>query len=152
MTIAIRTAIPGDRVFLIDSWLTSYRTSHTAGLVPVADFHRVHWPVVESLLSRPDLRVLVAYETEAERGVADLYGFLAFEPGPRPLVLYVYVKEAARRGGVARALFDAASIDPLKPFDYACKTGVVAQLIADKKLPYAKPSQRHRYPKERNAA
>ena len=152
MTIAVRPGSPGDRRFIIDAALSSYRSSYSAGLIPIAAFNGVMWPVFESLLDRPDMRVMVAYETEATPGVADLYGFIAFEAGPVPLVLYIYTREAARRSGIARSLFAAAGVDPLRPFHYAARTSVVGRIEDARKIPCAKwKPLLARYPNRRDA-
>lgn len=139
MTVAFRPAEFRDRAFVLDSWLASYRNSHTAGLVGMRDWFAVMWPVLAKLLDRPQTTTIVAYDPDEVAGLTDLRGWIAADvsPGP-PLVLYVFVKEADRRAGLARRLFRAVGVDPEKPFLFACKTAPVAELMRARKLPLAR--------------
>jgi GNAT superfamily N-acetyltransferase len=148
MTIAFRPAELADRRFIVLNWLSSYRTAHTAGLIAMEDWHDVMWPQVEKLLDRPTSTTFVAYDPDESDRLVDLHGFIAADitPGP-PLVLYVYVKDAYRRAGIARGLFEAIGVDPRRPFLYACKTPIVAELAEQRKIPCAKfDNNAARYP------
>lgn len=147
MTVAIREADASDRRFVISSWLDSFRNSYNAGLIGMSDWWAVMHPQIEKVLDRAGVRTLVAYETREKDRVADLYGFITFDSTVKPtMVFYVYVKAPYRRAGYrngkrvgdghARILFAAAGIDPLSPFDYACKTQDVAALST--KIPRAR--------------
>ena len=125
---------PSDRVFVIRSWIDSYRTAHSAGMIAMRDWIDVMAPQVERVLARRGCRVWVAHHGDAEPG-ADLYGWLAAETAADPLVHYCYVKQAYRRMGIARGLLRLAEIDPTRRFRYSCKTGVVSKLGAQ--IPYA---------------
>lgn len=137
-----RPATPADRAFICDSWISSYRTSYAAGLIPMSAWHGIMWPIVEGYLDRPNVRTLVAV---AKRDPSFLFGFLAAdtteqrEPDGRTwpaLVHYVFVKAAYRRTGLARGLFEAMGIEPRGRWAYASKTAVIAKLAH--KIPLAK--------------
>lgn len=148
MSFAIRPADAGDRTFIIQNWLDSYRTAFSAGLIAMEDWYKVMWPQVEKVLDRPGVRTLVAHETDETERVADLYGFITFDPAMRhllgrdkratilPTVVYVYVKGSHRRWGYARKLFAAAGIDPRSEFVYVCDTEATKRLRM--KIPNAK--------------
>lgn len=157
MTVAFRPAVfefdrPGkpspDRLFVVDAWVSTYRKAFTAGLIQMEDWYTVMIPQVEKALVRPDVRTLVAYETEAPDRLADLYGFITFDATERPpLVYYVYTKEPYRRGGrgrlwdgpgLARQMFAAAGIDPERPFTFVCSTPAVRALELARKIPMSR--------------
>ena len=135
--LAYRPADDRDRRFIVDAWVSSFRTAHSAGMIAMEDWRAVMWPQVEKMLERPDVISTVAYETDDKDRLADLYGFIAadVEMSP-PLILYVYVKEAYRKTGIARGLFKSIGVDPSKPFHYACKTHIVRTV--ERKIPMAK--------------
>jgi GNAT superfamily N-acetyltransferase len=133
-SIAYRKATAADMPFVVDSFLESFRTAHAGGLIVMSDWKPVMRRQLALMLSRPGSEVWVAYHPGED--VADLYGWIALWRAERPLVLYVYVKQAYRRLGVARGLFGAAGIDLEGPFDYAAKTGVVTSLAP--KMPRAR--------------
>lgn len=139
MTIAHRPASASDRPFIIDSWVSSYRTSHSAGMISMDSFHRVMWPEVERVLDLPGTLTVVAYETTAPDSVADLYGFVCADfLDSIPLVHYVYTKGSYRRAGIAAGLMKAINIDPRAPFRFTCKTAAAAELLRHRKIPCAK--------------
>lgn len=115
--------------FIVDTFVDSYRTAHAAGLIPMDVWRPLMRDCWRRILSRPGVRVVVAYVPGETSRQADLYGWIAVEDGhQRPFVLYVYVKADYRREGIARRLFEAAGIDLARPFDYAAKTGAVTRL------------------------
>jgi hypothetical protein len=132
-----RPAADHDRAFVVDSWIDSYRTAHTAGMIGMSRWRMVMWPEVERVLDRPGTETIVAYETTETDHVADLYGFICVDTSDEPpIVFYCYVKQPYRQSGVARSLFKAAGVDPDLHFVYACRTGMVARLRG--KIPCAK--------------
>jgi len=132
-----RPAEDGDRHFIVSMWTQSYRDANTAGLIQVEDWFRVMDPTIAKVLARPDVQSIVAYHPKAQRGVADLAGFITFDAEERPtLVYYLAVKEPYRRMGVATALFRAAGVDPRAAFNYVCSTWWVRKL--ERKVPLAR--------------
>lgn len=126
-----------DRRFVASSWATSYRDSYSAGIVSNETWHSVMWAELNAILDRPDIRTIVAYEPGAAAAAArsDILGCIVGS-GEARYVAYVYVKEAARRAGVARWLFEQLGVDPSQPFEYACKTP--ASIALEEKIPRAK--------------
>lgn len=152
MTLTFRAAELGtaaepepDRLFVVDSWVASFRDAFTAGLIQVEDWYAVMIPQINKVLDKPDVRTVVASMPGVDR-VADLLGFVVAEPeGPVPLVYYVFVKEHYRRGGrgriwggpgVGRGLFGAIGVDPARPFNYVCSTPMCRTL--ERKIPMAR--------------
>jgi GNAT superfamily N-acetyltransferase len=127
-SLAYRPADTEDHSFVVESWLSSYKTAHAAGLIAMASWREVMVPQIERVLAKPGVQVHVAYHPgEQDRG-ADLYGWIAAEPGAEPLVHYVYVKQPYRRMGIARGLLGALGIDPASDLEYTCKTPIVSRL------------------------
>lgn len=147
---------PDDFRFVVETWLDSYRDAHAAGLIQWDDWRAVVRPQLIKVLARRGVETFVAAWEGEEPGLADLAGWVSVERGyqvpvtrssgrrhqrelvtsPDPLVHYVYVKAGYRRSGIARGLFRAAGVDPLAPFRYTCKTGIVTELAA--KVPLAR--------------
>lgn len=146
-TLGYRLAEVDDWRFIVESFLSSYRNAHTAGLVQIEDWHDVMEPQIRKLLARDGVLVHVAHHPGEQDHIADLYGWIAVEHGhPGPMVLYCYVKHHYRQRGIARGLFRTAGIDPRKPFFICAKTAASARLAS--KTPGAKwDPLRARYPK-----
>jgi GNAT superfamily N-acetyltransferase len=126
--LAYRRATGDDLHFVEESFLDSFRTCHTAGLISMDEWHDVMAPQWRRLMARPRMEVAVAYHPGETDHRADLYGWLAVERGhERPYVLYCYVKQPYRRMGVARGLFAYAGIDG-DLFDFAANTGAVSRV------------------------
>lgn len=153
--LSYRRATKADFPFIIDSWVSSYKDAHAAGMIPSVIWAPVMNVAVEIVFARPDVEVWVAYVPGEETGT-DLYGWLCVERkvtvpkrqkvggrwetvrvGAPDLVHYVYVKHAYRRSGICLGLFQAAGIDIGKPFLYTCKTGAFTKLVA-KHAPFAR--------------
>lgn len=127
--LAFREALDADRPLVLDSWLSSFRNAHAAGLIAMADWRAVMGPQITRMLRRPGVVVVIAYSPGEELG-ADVIGWAAVEardPMP-PLVLYVYVRHPYRRLGVARRLIVRAGVDLEREWHYAAKTSVVSKL------------------------
>lgn len=146
MTAAVRRMTPEDRMFVISTWSSSYRTSHQAGLISMASWADIMHRQIVRIISHPAVTTLVAYEPGVtdHKGRAFLYGFLTCATQQTvPYVYYVYVKSPYREGkrrfqltkGHAELLFEAAGIDPRAPFAYACHTPTVSDLA--RKIPLA---------------
>lgn len=135
MSLVVRPAIDADYQFILAAWVSSLLKSDYAGMIAESDWARVMRPQVDRVIRKLCPVVLVAADTDASPGVADLYGFVAADPAA-PLVGYVYVKSAYRRHGVARRLLRSAGIDPLLPFDFVCRTVFVDTL--SKSIPHGR--------------
>lgn len=144
-TISFRNALPTDIPFVVDSWVASYRNAHAAGMISMENWAVVMIPEVYKVISRPGVKVLVAYHPD-EPKESDAYGYAVVEHGMRypvrervgrrtekrmveaegPVVHYVYVKQLYRRMGIARALLESADVSD--QFIYSCKTGVCSKI------------------------
>jgi len=143
--IAFRPMEERDRHFVVSSWTQSFKASPMAGFIQAEDFYRIMDLQIEKALQRPDVRTIVAYNPNDTDHIADLHGFITADTEERPpLVYYVFVKAAYRRGGrgrlwegpgLARRLFVAIGVDANKPFNYVCTTPTVRAL--QHKLPLA---------------
>lgn len=154
MSLAYRPAEAGDVVFIVNSWLSSFRGSHTAGMIAMDDWKQVMERQVRRVLARDGVRAYVAYAPGETDKKVDLYGWIAVELGhDAPLVHYCYCKRAYRRMGIARGLFATAGVDPSKRFFYTCKTPSAAVLARHRKIPKARWSPLiARYPKDQTQA
>lgn len=151
MTIAFRAATAdreftnSDRDFIVATWSSSFKKSHSAGIIQAEDWASVMHPQIEKVLNRPSMRAVIAFD----RDDPDFfYGFIAGDTSEStPVVAYVYVKEPFRRSGIARGLFAALGVDPMQRFVYACRTGIVSTLSS--KIPFARFNNNEvRYPKD----
>lgn len=151
--ISYRPATDDDLHFIVSSWTQSYRDANTAGFIQIEDWYEIMDAQVAKALKRPDVRSIVACSSVDS---TQIHGFITAdtEESP-PLVYYVYVKKAYRRGGrgrmwpgngVARGLFAAMGINPAMPFFYVCETAAVVKL--KRKIPIAKHMPNYgRFPK-----
>lgn len=113
-----REATEGDCQFIVSGWSASYRMSRDVALLQMSDYADVMRGIVRAVLARPRTRTIIAHGEM-------LRGFISFEPssvGASHIVHYIYVAMPYRGHGIARGLFDAAEIDPIRPFDYSCRT------------------------------
>lgn len=160
VTVAFRKMLAIDRRFVLDSWSTSYRLSHAAGLIQMGDWSRIMDEQIAKVLDKPGVVTWIAYETDVTSDVA-IYGFLTLDPGgynandavgklthfDQPYVFFCYVKKDYRRRGIARALFRAAGIDPMAPFVFACRVELLRRL--ERVIPQARWNPLPgRFPKE----
>lgn len=135
--IAYRRATREDMAFVVDSFLESFRTAHSAGLICMDDWRVVMTRQLSLLLARTGVEIHVAYHPGDTDHVADLFGWIAVERAePTPFVLYCYVKQSYRRMGIGRALLSAAGLEPTGSWEYAAKTGIVTKLAT--KMPNAR--------------
>lgn len=99
-----------DKEFVYSTWLRNYKhSSYFAKRVKPAVFFRGHQAIIDHLSRKPTFRVLVACNKEDP---TQILGYLAcerFDAG-NPTVHFVYVKGAFRKMGIARQLFETASI------------------------------------------
>jgi len=130
----IRPAEPGDRGYIIDTWLQTYRHSPFATKLPDwAYWSRFgHVGLVEHLVDSPDTKFAVACLPE---GGPWMYGWVAYATHPALTLHYVFVRDEYRRyvnrdehgdrvpGGFGRLLFEHMQLDALWP--------VVTHLTAD---------------------
>lgn len=154
-------SLPDDRSFVVESWISSYR--HRPALVGFHDWHGVMTLAVGRIIALPGVKVIMATDADAEPGIADLLGWMAYEPravtrayndetrrweyrrvpsadrtpADEPLCWYVYTKATYRKNGVARRLFRHAGIDPRGRFHYVCDTNAVDALRSAGKIPRA---------------
>jgi hypothetical protein len=115
----IRPAERGDRGYIIDTWLQSYRSSPFAQKLPdFAYWSRFgHVGLVESIMDNPDTRIKVACLPD---GGSWLYGWIC--SNLVGLVHYVFVRNEFRRlgsgsgfGGFGVELLRAAGVDNYDP-------------------------------------
>ncbi len=123
-------AMPQDRSFVVSAWSSSLRLSDRAGMIHMDDWATVMHVQIDKVLDRPSAVTITACDQES----MVIQGFVCADVASAvlpPIVFYIYVKEPYRRKGIARGLFAAIGVDPLQPFDYACRTALVG-LLRDK--------------------
>jgi spore coat polysaccharide biosynthesis protein SpsF (cytidylyltransferase family) len=119
--VRIRQGRKEDQVFIIDSWLESYRLSRWAKKVPGPIYYREHKArVLETLRSST---VLVACDKEQDD---HLVGWCAYDTRA---LHYVYVKGQMRRFGIARELIQPCR-GVVKLHTHETSHGAVARLRA----------------------
>lgn len=119
---AIRQVAAADvPAVVVESWLGSYRTSPWSGVVPNNVFDAVYTEAIRQIIARGAL-VWIAHNTDNPDHVI---GYLVseFTRDGVPVVHFCFVKDWARRQGVARSLFEAAGINPKERFFYTFRTG-----------------------------
>lgn len=106
--VAVRDAGPGDLGFILKPWLLTLRNaSHESWHVDNEDFFPGEEVALKRVLARPTCRALIAHAADDP----DLnLGCLICEAPD--VCHFVYVKAGVRRHGVARALLQAAGLDP----------------------------------------
>lgn len=163
MRLATRSMLPADRSFVVESWIAAYRRSAHAGLVSMDDWHDVMTATIAKIIDRPEVRTLVAVDLDATDTLSNLFGHLVYEPfavgreynersrqymhrrlaadrrtpAAEPLVWFCYVKRDFRKNGIARRMFNAASVNPRAPFHYVCNTQSAADVASHGKIPKA---------------
>jgi len=130
---------------IVSQWSSSYKKSHYAGLIWHEDWAATMHAQVSKILELQKRTAILAVDPKDS---AYIYGFIVGDTiGPTPVVDYVFVKEAHRREGIARALFAELGVSPMQRFVYSCKTRIVSQLAS--KIPAARfDNEQARYPKE----
>lgn len=122
----LRAPIPADLGYIRSTWLSSYRTSPYAGVVPNNLYDDVYSATIDQLILRGLQFVVVANPAAPEL----LIGWLAFEPGPTgsqlpastPVVLFGFVKPTYRRLGVMSQLLASIGIRGSTSFFYVFRT------------------------------
>ena len=105
--IVVRGFEAGDKSFLYDAWLKSFKnTSDFAKRIPDGIFFHEHGEKITAMAMRSTARVVVA-TLDDEPGL--ILGFAAYEVDPGCLH-YVYVREAWRKVGIARKMLGAAHL------------------------------------------
>ncbi|MEK7383443.1 MAG: hypothetical protein AAB262_09165 [Elusimicrobiota bacterium] len=140
MRAIFRPLLPTDRRFIAATWsMHWWRPAECALLLRSAwrsaVFNSVLW-----VLDRPGVNVLVVADADAVAGDADVFGYLVtYEPvgEPVPLVLFLFVKDGARRVGLATQLLRRVGLEPDSPITYACHTPTAAVLHEAGKFPLA---------------
>lgn len=121
MRLSFRPAAgPGseDRAFIVATWSSSYKKSHSAGIIDTDSWAAVMHPQFERILNLPDARAVIACD---KADPAYLCGWIAGDTSEAvPVIYFVYVKEPYRRAGIARGLFSAFGVDPTKYFVHVC--------------------------------
>lgn len=131
-----------DRQFIVATWSSSYKKSHSAGIIHTDDWADVMHPQFNKHLDRPGSRAIIACDPKDPNYY---YGWIAGDTTEAtPVVYYVYVKEPCRRMGIARQLFAALGVDPSKYFVYVCGMPIAKQLASHARF---NPNE-IRYPKE----
>jgi hypothetical protein len=167
-SLEIRTATETDLVFVVDSWLSSFRTSRYAGTLPKQVYFDAYRAGLAELFARPEVRVLVAHKP-GEEPPYDVYGWICAEEAPVPILHYVYVKKPYRsefretreggrlrtrvlRGGIAARLFEAAGLSRAHRFFYTHATPMGSDIINACRLNASHDPWLAREPRRKEAA
>lgn len=122
VAIAVRPGTADDVDFIYATWLRSYRHS-SAFAAPISNeiFFPSHHLIVERILARKSTSVYIACLPEDPQTI---FGYLITEGFYKPIIHFIYVKEAFRKQSIATILLQNAKLDPNKCFfshlTYAC--------------------------------
>lgn len=108
--IAIRLHKKSDEPFIYATWLKSYKaSSYFAKRISNAVYYKKHAEIISHILEKPTSKTFIAHPIDDTDTIC---GYLTCEPGKVSTAHFVYVKEAFRNMGIARALFLAADVIP----------------------------------------
>lgn len=97
-----------DQAFIYSTWLRNYKhSSYFAKRIKPAIFFAGHHKLVDHILSKPTTTTLIAHPRNDEDTIL---GYMVCEALSTPVVHFVFVKEAFRKMGVARALLKASGM------------------------------------------
>lgn len=102
----------GDHLwFVVNSWIRSYRNgcewaAKIPGVVYFSDYG--HRGLIVKTLARTNVETLIV---GPEDDASFIHGWICYEPGPTPLLHYLYVKDYYRGKGLARMLTRAAGLE-----------------------------------------
>lgn len=136
-----------DIPFVKSTWLNSFYSSHFSGPLPKHLYYKTYSPWLDSLIAENKTLLAVLPEDEDE-----IFGYIVYEAAPlpilrrcgsivngepiglppKPVVYYVFVKEAYRKHGVCRALLAQARGEVSQPdagFYFCFRTAVVSKLV-----------------------
>jgi GNAT superfamily N-acetyltransferase len=117
--ISIRACVPGDLDRILREWLSSFRSSPWAGVIPNNLYRKVYAETIRQLLSR-GARIDVACYAEKPEIIV---GFICYEMTPRDKILhYAFIRSDYRGNGIARALMNNAGFLPNQPYVYTFRT------------------------------
>lgn len=101
-----------DKAFIYSTWLKNYKhSSYFAKRIRPVTYFKGHHIVIDHLLKKPSTNVIIACPKGDQETIL---GYLAYEILEKPVVHFTFIKDAFRKMGIARALFEAAAIDPNK--------------------------------------
>ena len=134
MTVRWREMEPDDRAFVVSTWASSFRDEYSAGILHNSEWHQTIRETIGRILDEGGFRTVVVYDPAASRET-ELLGFICGRDG---YVAYCYVKQGARRLGIARWLLELLGVDPKSRFEYGCRTRAAVELVEAGKVPAAR--------------
>lgn len=131
--IKFREPTKADYNFLASSWLKSFRKFEPKISADV--YYKHHNKLIDLIMQRA--KVIIACNEHDEEQV---FGYIVYEECPISIVHYVYVKEAYRKMGIAKALGKAGHITDVFVFTHL--THASYTVFKDKKS-YYNPYRRY---------
>lgn len=117
--VLIRHALPGDIERVVREWLSSFRNSRWAGVIPNNLYKKVYAETIRQLINRGARIDVACYEKKPEL----LLGFICYEHTPRDKILhYVFVRSDYRQNGIGKLLLSTAGFSPGQPYVYTFRT------------------------------
>lgn len=105
-----------DQPFVYSTWLRNYKhSSYFAKRIKPVVFFAGHHALIAHVLAKPTTQVLIAHP---KNDPETILGYLVFEAAnetKKPVVHFTFVKEAFRKMGVCKALFESHGINPNEP-------------------------------------
>lgn len=107
--ITIRDFGPDDIPFIFSTWLKCYKhQSYFAKRIRYDTFFEHHHKIVDDILNRESISVKLAVLKDDE---SLILGYVAFEQDKDTAIHFLFVKQAFRRMGIARALLNELDCD-----------------------------------------
>lgn len=120
---------------MVDSWLSSYRNSGRAGVVPNNLYKAVYSDTIRQLWER-GMEIVTAHNKSRPDHVL---GYLAHERtrDGMPVVHFAYVKDlySEYKADIYASMFEAAGVDPAEPFFVTFSTGWETKFPGQRYMP-----------------
>lgn len=124
LPLIVRSKLPGDLNFILNSWLVSYREHKEEW--PHDFYFKHHEAKIKALFEKPDRFFIACAPDELDF----IYGWLCAEA---PVAHFAFVKRAFRRNGVAKSLVAAAGLPAYSFVVCSCWTPYISAVA--KKYP-----------------
>ncbi len=98
-----------DKAFVYSTWLRNYKhSSYFAKRIRPVVFFAGHHALLDHLFNKPEIMCAIACSPEDP---GQIFGYLAYQLRPKPILHFIFVKDDFRKMGVARTLIKSTGID-----------------------------------------
>lgn len=112
----IRKMVVGDKDFVFDSWLKSWRGNRYAGVLPNNLYYATYRSTIENLIARGATVEVACDDEKTDR----IYGWICREVTPDgfPVIHYLYIKDPYLKFDVDKLLLTNIESAPFYTFKY----------------------------------